>query len=767
MTFPNYPNKYPFSNLHELNLDWVMETVKKWANACAEIQAEWANINLDEKIKEQLIQLIDDGVFDDDLATLITNTLFVNVKQPPDGLTAAKGDGNTNDTDAVAACIEYAANLPFGGIVYFPAGAYLISSLELKNNVAIVGFSPDNTTLTRYQSARPMFTASAVSVYISGLSVNGKADSATTNDDVFNITGGAITFENVKVRNAYNALVLNTCDSAVIDMRAEQCVNSSLMLQNCTNCKACIFSRDTSATNNEPDVSVSGDGNVITMYSDKATALKITGTRNSAIMHGAGTVDVASGNAVYQDFGTVKNEASTRTDTTSGAHTISAEDVNVDGGASVSVQAPSITADATEQFTASGAGASSLNLGSDAEITSDGNVTVTATEKITNKAAGIVFDSDHVQLGMIESDADGEYVGMFDRADTPYKIRLTTETIETGLYNVQAYGAKGDGVTDDTAAIQAAIDACPIHGTVLIPFTGKSYMTSAQLNVNKPIAIVSTYTGMEFNEHWDGVTEAQLETPVINYSGQSYAVNFTTMGFRIENISIWAPQGGGIGISPVSSAIVTNPRNNVIRNVTVYSASATTNGVQLNNAFRTVLENVFAYGCRYGFNASGGTSLTFINCWAREFAESAFRMANENYCAFINCCADTESTSALVPYYFQGCYGISLIACGCEGSQRNAFGFSNCKGVFLSGFAVSNNKGTTNNGTISFESGTVGTISGFSDNNNYSGQTNASVLVTSDSKVVVEGSKIDDAFVNGVYKAIDGTFWTNGANPWS
>ena len=74
--------------------------------------------------------------------------------------------------------------------------------------------------------------------------------------------------------------------------------------------------------------------------------------------------------------------------------------------------------------------------------------------------------------------------------DTEYEICVTPGNEkksfrtkkESYLLNVKAFGAKGDGVTADTAAIQAAIMACPAEGTVYFPagtyFTGPLFMKS-------------------------------------------------------------------------------------------------------------------------------------------------------------------------------------------------------------------------------------------------------------------------------------------------
>jgi len=51
------------------------------------------------------------------------------------------------------------------------------------------------------------------------------------------------------------------------------------------------------------------------------------------------------------------------------------------------------------------------------------------------------------------------------------------------IYNVKAYGAKGDGVTDDSTAIQAAISAANTAGGGKVFFPAGTYLISTQLNL--------------------------------------------------------------------------------------------------------------------------------------------------------------------------------------------------------------------------------------------------------------------------------------------
>ncbi|MCK5603316.1 hypothetical protein KAR91_15640, partial [Candidatus Pacearchaeota archaeon] len=61
------------------------------------------------------------------------------------------------------------------------------------------------------------------------------------------------------------------------------------------------------------------------------------------------------------------------------------------------------------------------------------------------------------------------------------------------VYNVEMYGAVGDGTTDDTVAIQDTIDACPLGGTVYLPAKGSA--TGGYLVSNLTIKHPMTFCG--------------------------------------------------------------------------------------------------------------------------------------------------------------------------------------------------------------------------------------------------------------------------------
>src|SRR5277367_6114859 len=70
----------------------------------------------------------------------------------------AKGDGSVKDTASIQAAID-AASQHGGGVVFFPAGAYLSGTIHLKSNItldlapgAIIMASPDQGDFDPYET---------------------------------------------------------------------------------------------------------------------------------------------------------------------------------------------------------------------------------------------------------------------------------------------------------------------------------------------------------------------------------------------------------------------------------------------------------------------------------------------------------------------------------------------------------------------------------------------------------------------------------------
>lgn len=86
--------------------------------------------------------------------------------------------------------------------------------------------------------------------------------------------------------------------------------------------------------------------------------------------------------------------------------------------------------------------------------------------------------------------------GFFDggkAAGARSKAAVTGDDLGARVYNIRSYGAKGDKATLDTAAVQAAIDACARDGggTVLVP-AGTFTIGTVELKSNVTLHIASS-----------------------------------------------------------------------------------------------------------------------------------------------------------------------------------------------------------------------------------------------------------------------------------
>ncbi len=124
-------------------------------------------------------------------------------------------------------------------------------------------------------------------------------------------------------------------------------------------------------------------------------------------------------------------------------------------------------------------------------------------------------------------------------AATPKKAAAEND-LGTRIYNVKNYGAKGDGTTLDTAAIQSAIDACNHDGggTVLVP-AGKFQIGTLELksNVTLHIAAAGTLLGSADGKQYHAVDAIPLHGDSTLEDG-NYALIFAV---EAKNVAIEGP----------------------------------------------------------------------------------------------------------------------------------------------------------------------------------------------------------------------------------
>lgn len=137
-----------------------------------------------------------------------------------------------------------------------------------------------------------------------------------------------------------------------------------------------------------------------------------------------------------------------------------------------------------------------------------------------------------------------------------------------GEFDPYAFGAKGDGVTDDTSALQATVNAAGALGGSVVRLKAGVYKTSSTLVL--PYAVQLHGAG---NNNC-GLGSLPPAGTCINYTGTGYAIKADTSVagsgkfWQIKDLAIWGNNttDSGIGILGTSSAV---PSSYEINNVTV------------------------------------------------------------------------------------------------------------------------------------------------------------------------------------------------------
>lgn len=309
---------------------------------------------------------------------------------------------------------------------------------------------------------------------------------------------------------------------------------------------------------------------------------------------------------------------------------------------------------------------------------------------------------------------------------------VQNKVIKAALDRKGPYYIDFDGSVVECETIQAAIDGCPLHGTVTIPWYGSSYRVSSTIHIWKPITLESNYTGLypygtlayastnnigkqpaysatttkippgDFSSAKDAA-HTGYGKPLIYSTAADYGIFVHCSGVTLRNISMHCNGLSDTSVSYGHSACVkfysneiyegaapvyfmhhTLVENCAFQGPSGHASGYQGDGVRCENFGVARFANVYTFNTKNGFwfdncdlNEQGVTyrgnctSVTLESCWAQNFKEIGYYFHDMYYASLISCAADATSTSTFNHgYYFDKSYSVNAVGCGAEKVNR-------------------------------------------------------------------------------------------------
>jgi len=222
--------------------------------------------------------------------------------------------------------------------------------------------------------------------------------------------------------------------------------------------------------------------------------------------------------------------------------------------------------------------------------------------------------------------------------------------------SVKSHGAVGDGITDDTAAFQAAHDALPaIGGAIYIPpgdYLFNQTAQASQFKITKSnVALVGAGYSSRIKKTNTGVVTGNQALVMIRPTAG------TISNIVLANFSIRGP-------TPNTGAVISG--DNRVVGIMIHDS---TTGSDNNDVTDVLVENVLieqmetaAFTLASGLGTGRNRRVTFKNCWARKGRQDGFN----------------DFSGGTYDLLLEGCYATDLDGFGLEMGTFGGLKIANC-----------------------------------------------------------------------------------------